>query len=152
MEILFFKLNNKITGIFSKYLQEVVVNADPVPFLPVSDYIDHLLVHKGKIYGLIDLMKFFALPEMNGKAGEIIILKYKQVEFGFIVQKVIQKLNVAKRRIIQPSSDTFIPSEFVGYECKVGSKSVPILSTPKILLQRNIKELWYDRKLFEIRK
>ncbi|MCP4724526.1 MAG: chemotaxis protein CheW [bacterium] len=149
MEILFFKLNNKITGIFAKYLQEVVINADPVPFLPVSDIIDRLLVHKGRIFGLVDLLKFFSLPDKNGSAGEIILLKYKEIEFGVVVEKVIQRLNVAQKRITPPASKTFIPAEFVGYECKVGKRSVPIISPPKILLQKNLKDLWYDQQLFE---
>ncbi|MFC1492651.1 chemotaxis protein CheW [candidate division KSB1 bacterium] len=147
MEILFFKLNNKITGIFAKYLQEVVTNADPVPFLPVSDFLDRLLVHKGRVYGLIDLLKFFSLPVKNGSTGEIILLKYKEIEFGLIVERVIQKLNVAQKRIVPPATKTFIPAEYIGYECKVGNRSVPILSPPKLLSQKNIKELWYDPEL-----
>ncbi len=152
MEILFFKLNNKITGLFAKYMQEVVINTDPVPFLPVSDHIDRLMVHKGRIYGLIDLVKFFDMKHENGKPGEIILVKYKEVEFGIIVEKVIQKLNVAKNRIVPPGEKSFLPIEYIGHECKVGNRRVPVIAPSKILLQKNIRDLWYDKEAFGNRK
>ncbi|MFC1564494.1 chemotaxis protein CheW [candidate division KSB1 bacterium] len=149
MEILFFKLNNKLSGIFAEYLQEVVINAEPVPFLPVSDYVDRLLVHQGRVIGLIDLKKFFSFRRTVDSSGEIILVRYKEIEFGFIVDRVVQKLKVAKNRLSTPGKSPFIPIDYVGCDCKVGNRTVPIISPSKILLHKDLKNLWFSREFVE---
>src|SRR5664279_2901080 len=82
-EIIEFTLAAECYGIESSFVREVYPLKDFTPLPGVSSFILGIVNVRGQILPLVDLKKFFNLPENGlGQLNKVIILQNKLMEFG----------------------------------------------------------------------
>jgi len=142
MEILFLRIGNRIAGIRTGDIREVLHNKETIPFLPVSEYVRDLVYYRGNVIGVIDLCKLFKMPGKLCDSNDIIHICHNNLDVGIAVRKILIIRRIPKKFIQPAKNKYFIPSEFLEYACTVGTKSYPIISVEKILNNPDIKMLW----------
>lgn len=145
IEILFFRIGDRVAGVETQYLEEVVHSPGLFPYLPISPYIKEMFVNRGKPIGIIDLSSFVSL---NGKAinNDLILLYASDISFGIKINKIVQVRPVSESKIVPPDDNTFLPEELLDSACKVKRMMIPIISPEKILHHPEIEPLWNNRK------
>ena len=89
IEIVEFNLSFEKYGIETKYIREVcsLKNYTALPGLPA--FVFGITNIRGQILSIIDLKKFFNLPEKGlGELNKIIIVKNEQMEFGILADTI----------------------------------------------------------------
>ena len=145
MEVLFFRLGNRVAGIPTRNIRIVLYNKETVPFLPLSENVQEMLVNQGRAVGVIDLHMLTGQQWKNPQKKDIILLKHDGMEFALSVRKILLTRNLKKNQIRDADSSYFIPEELQLCACNVGSKSFPIFSEKKILKHPDIKALWFKK-------
>ena len=145
IEILFFRICDRVAGVETQYLEEVVHSPGLFPYLLISTYIKEMFVNRGKPIGIIDLSSFVSL---NGKAinNDLILLYASDISFGIKINKIVQVRPVSESKIVSPDDNTFLPEELLDSSCKVKRMMIPIISLEKILHHPEIEPLWNNRK------
>jgi chemotaxis signal transduction protein len=141
IEILFFRIGNRVAGVETQILEEVVHSPGILPYLPISSYIKEMYVSKGRPIGIIDLGEFVSV---NGNAinKDLLLLRENDISFGIKVNKIVQVRPVSESKFVPPDKSTFIPEELLGSFCKVKNMMIPIISPGKILRHPDIEPLW----------
>ncbi len=89
IEAIVFTLVTEIYGIDSIFVKEVYTLTDFTPLPGVPSYIFGIINVRGQILPVIDLKKFFNLPEKGlGEMNKVIILSNGQMEFGILADMV----------------------------------------------------------------
>jgi len=89
IEIITFTLAAEIYGIESSYVREVYPLTDFTPLPGVPPFIFGIINVHGQILPVVDLKKFFNLPEKGlGELNRVIILNNNQMEFGILADVV----------------------------------------------------------------
>ena len=137
IEIVEFLLANENYGIESTYVREVYQLNDltPIPCTP-SFVLGVINVH-GQILSVIDIKKFFNLPEKGlGDLNKVIILHSDSIEFGILADAILDVHSIPLKEI-QPSLPTLtgIRKEYL---LGVTEKRVVILDGQKLLTDKNI--------------
>jgi purine-binding chemotaxis protein CheW len=90
IEVIAFTLVTEIYGIESVFVKEVYTLKDFTPLPGVPSYIFGIINVRGQILPVIDLKKFFNLPEKGlGELNKVIILSNGQMEFGILADVVL---------------------------------------------------------------
>jgi purine-binding chemotaxis protein CheW len=90
IEVIAFTLVTEIYGIESVFVKEVYTLTDFTPLPGVPSYIFGIINVRGQILPVIDLKKFFNLPEKGlGELNKVIILSNGQMEFGILADVVL---------------------------------------------------------------
>lgn len=90
IEVIAFTLVTEIYGIESVFVKEVYTLTDFTPLPGVPSYIFGIINVRGQILPVIDLKKFFNLPEKGlGELNKVIILSNGQMEFGILADMVL---------------------------------------------------------------
>ena len=90
IEVIAFTLVSEIYGIESVFVKEVYTLTDFTPLPGVPSYIFGIINVRGQILPVIDLKKFFNLPEKGlGELNKVIILSNGQMEFGILADMVL---------------------------------------------------------------
>ncbi|MFC1729880.1 chemotaxis protein CheW [candidate division KSB1 bacterium] len=150
MEILFFRIANRIAAIETGNIQEVLHNKDTIPFLPISRYVKKMVVNRGKVIGVIDLGTLFSLPDKPRSLQEYILMSCSGISFCLATKKILVVRRLSKKFIKPAVSGLFIPEKFIGNVCVIGQKTYPILSEKKILEYPDIKVLWSKENSVEL--
>ncbi len=88
-EIITFTLAAETYGIESAYVREVYQLKDFTPLPGVPTYIFGIINVRGQIIPVVDLKKFFNIPEKGlGELNKVIILRHAQMEFGILADVV----------------------------------------------------------------
>ena len=88
-EIIEFTLAGERYGIESAFVREVYPLKDYTPLPGVPSYIFGIINMRGQILPVINLKKFFNLPEKGlGEMNKVIILSNRLMEFGIIADIV----------------------------------------------------------------
>jgi len=88
-EIITFTLAAETYGIESAYVREVYQLKDFTPLPGVPPFIFGIINVRGQILPVVDLKKFFNLPEKGlGEMNKVIILSNGQMEFGIMADIV----------------------------------------------------------------
>ena len=106
IEIIEFLLAYERYGIESAFVREVYPLKDltPVPCTPV--HVMGIVNVRGQVLSVIDLKKFFDLPEKGlGDLNKVIILKADAMEFGVLADVVLGARKIAVNEL-QPSLPT----------------------------------------------
>jgi purine-binding chemotaxis protein CheW len=135
--IIAFSLASETYGVESGLVREVYPLKDFTPLPGVPSYILGIVNVRGQILPVVDLKKFFNLPEHGlGELNKIIILCNDQMEFGILADVVIGTQTVAIEEIHA------IPSDFPGigekYLRGMTKEGLIILDADKILSDKGI--------------
>jgi purine-binding chemotaxis protein CheW len=89
IEIITFTLAAETYGIESAFVKEVYQLKDFTPLPGASSFIFGIVNVRGQILPVVDLKKFFNLPEKGlGEMNKVIILSNRQMEFGIMADIV----------------------------------------------------------------
>ncbi|MEX0982576.1 MAG: chemotaxis protein CheW [Bacteroidales bacterium] len=137
MEIIEFALASEIYGIESAYVREVYPLKDFTPLPGVPSFILGIINVRGQILPVVDLKKFFNLPEKGlGELNKVIILRNENMEFG-ILADIINGTRVIFEDEILP-----VPPTVTGIGEKhlrgITKDQLIILSAENLLADKNI--------------
>jgi purine-binding chemotaxis protein CheW len=89
IEVIMFTLVAETYGIESAFVREVYPLKDFTPLPGVPPYIFGIINVRGQILPVVDLKKFFNLPEKGlGELNKVIILRNDKMEFGVLADVV----------------------------------------------------------------
>jgi purine-binding chemotaxis protein CheW len=106
IEVIEFLLAYERYGVESSFVREVYPLKDLTPVPCTPSYVFGIINIRGQILSIIDLKKFFDLPDKGlGDLNKVIILKSDTMEFGILADIVLE---VRKIRLdeLQPSLPT----------------------------------------------
>ena len=90
LEIISFRLASETYGIETKYIREVYPLKDFTPIPGTPSFVLGMANIRGRILSVIDLKKFFNLPEKGlGELNKIIIVRNEIMEFGILANSII---------------------------------------------------------------
>lgn len=89
-EYIEFMLADELYGIEKEFIKEVFPLKDLTPLPCVPDFIIGIINVRGKILSVIDLKKFFDLPDSGkNELNSVIILQNNELEFCILADKVL---------------------------------------------------------------
>ena len=137
MDMVVFRLSQETYGLESAFVREVYPLKDITELPCTPSFVLGIINVRGKILSVIDLKKFFKLPEKGlGDLNKIIIISNATMEFGILADSIL-----GTRRIphdtIQPSLPT-VTGIGAEYLKGVTSERVIVLDGEKILSDEKI--------------
>ncbi|MFZ3385245.1 MAG: chemotaxis protein CheW [Candidatus Methanoperedens sp.] len=137
IEVVEFLLANEKYGIQSSQVREIypLKELTPVPCTP--RFVAGIINVRGKILSVIDIKKFFGLPEKgNGELNKVIIIHGDMMEFGILADAILGTSQIPVREI-QPSLPTFAGIR-AQYLLGVTKEQLVVLDAQKILFDNKI--------------
>jgi purine-binding chemotaxis protein CheW len=90
MEIVEFRLSQETYGIESEFVREVYPLKDLTPLPCTPSFVLGIVNVRGQILSIVNLKKFFKLPETGlGDLNKIIILRGEMMEFGILADVIL---------------------------------------------------------------
>jgi purine-binding chemotaxis protein CheW len=137
LDIIEFNLAAETYGVESAFVREVypLKNFTPLPGTPL--FVLGIINVRGQILSVIDLKKFFNLPEKGlGQLNKVIIIRNDRMEFGILADTILDARPVPLEAIqAAPLTVTGIGA---GYLKGVTGESVIVLDAEKILNDEKI--------------
>lgn len=137
LEIVEFQLASETYGLESSFVREAYPLKDFTPLPGVPPFVLGIVNVRGKILSVIDLKKFFGLPQNGlGQLNKLIILRDEQMEFGILADDILGARSIPVDSI-QPAPPTIsgIGAEFLR---GVTAGHVILLNAEKILNDEKI--------------
>ncbi|MEX2117317.1 MAG: chemotaxis protein CheW [Bacteroidota bacterium] len=101
MEIIVFRLAYETYGIETAFVREVYPLRDFTPLPGTPSFVLGIMNVRGQIVSVIDLKKFFNLPEKGlGELNKVIIMSNERMEFGILADGVEGTVSVAREEIM----------------------------------------------------
>lgn len=137
MEVLEFLLAYENYAIETGYVREVCPLKDFTSLPSVPDFVLGIVNVRGRIIPVIDLKKFFNLPEKGlGDLNKIIIIHEAGMEFGILADAVSGTRKISRKRVQPaPAGDSSVRAEYVK---GVTDERLIVLETGKILSDKKI--------------
>ena len=103
IEVVVFDLASETYAVESSFISEVYPHNAFTPLPGTPSFIFGIINVRGQIISVIDLKKFFNLPEIGlGQLNKVIIIRNEQMEFG-ILADMIQGTQLVSTNTIQTS-------------------------------------------------
>ncbi len=132
LEIIEFRLASETYGIESKYIREIYPLKEFTPIPGTPSFVLGLANVRGQILSVIDLKKFFNLPEKGlGELNKIIIVQNELVEFGILADVIIGVCKVMLKDIQE--SPPMVPGIGAQYLRGITKERMAVLEMEKIL-------------------
>ena len=137
LDIVVFRLASETYGLESAYVREAYPLKDYTPLPGVPTFVLGVANVRGQILSVVDLKKFFNLPEKGlGQLNKLIILHSELMEFGILVDDISGARAIALDSIqASPPTVSGIGAEYLR---GVTSEGVIILDADKILSDETI--------------
>jgi purine-binding chemotaxis protein CheW len=137
IEIVEFRLSQETYGIESAFVREVYPLKDLTPLPCTPSFVLGIVNIRGQILSVIDLKKFFNLPEKGfGDLNKIIIIRNETMEFGILADVILGTCQIPYEAIQPPlPTVTGIGAEYLK---GVTGECVIILNAEMILGDENI--------------
>ena len=137
IEVVEFLLANEHYGIESHFIREVYPLKDYTPLPGVPPFVLGLLNVRGRIISVIDIKKFFDMPEKGlSDLNKVIIIHDDKMEFGILADAILGVRNIALRELSPPLLTlTGTREEFLK---GVTGERIAILDAARILADKNI--------------
>jgi len=136
-EIVEFSLASETYGFESAYVREVypLKAFTPIPGLP--PFVLGIVNVRGQILSIIDLKKFFDLPERGlGQLNKLIILRNAQMELGILADDILGARSIELEALqAAPSTVSGIGADYLR---GVTAERVVILDADKLLSDKHI--------------
>jgi purine-binding chemotaxis protein CheW len=145
LEIVEFTLASETYGIESAFVREVHPLKDFTPLPGVPAFVLGIANIRGQILSVVDLKKFFNLPEKGlGELNKVIIIRNNRMEFGILADVVLGTRSVPLDTIqAPPITVTGIGAEYlkgVTGERTIVLDAQKILENEKIIVNEFIAE------------
>ncbi|MFA6457406.1 MAG: chemotaxis protein CheW [Bacteroidota bacterium] len=137
IEIIVFRLAHETYGIESSFVREVypLKAITTLPGTPI--FVSGIMNVRGQIVSVIDLKKFFHLPDKGlGELNKVIILNNERMEFGILADIVEGTRTVAPKDILTVPSAAVVIGE--KYLKGVTKEHIVILDAESILNDESI--------------
>jgi len=137
IEVVEFLLSNEHYGIESHYIREVYPIKDFTPLPCAPPFVFGLINVRGLIISVIDIKKFFEMPEKGiSDLNKVIIIHDEKMEFGILADSIAGERKIAVSEIGPPLPTlTGIREEFLR---GVTGEQMVILDAKRLLADRNI--------------
>ena len=137
IKVVEFLLANEHYGIESHFIGEVYPLKDYTPLPGVPAFVLGLVNVRGRILSVIDIKKFFDLPEKGlSDLNKIIIIKDEKMEFGILADAILGVQSIAVSELGPPLPTlTGIRQEFLQ---GITGKRLIILDAARILADKDI--------------
>jgi purine-binding chemotaxis protein CheW len=141
LEIIEFGLATERYGLESRFVREVYPLKELTPLPGVPPFVLGIVNIRGQILSIIDLKKFFDLPEKGlGQLNTLIILCNEQMEFGILADDLLGVRSIALETIrAVPPTVSGIGAEYlrgVTPECLIVLDAEKILDDKKIVVHQ----------------
>ena len=137
IEVLEFLLAYERYGIESSYVREVYPLRELTPLVCTAPFVLGIINVRGQIVSVIDIKKFFDLPEKGlTDLNKVIIIHDDTMEFGILADVILGMRKIALRDI-QPSLPTLTGIR-EQYLKGVTPETVVILDVAKLLTDKSI--------------
>ena len=137
IEIVVFLLAYETYGIETAYVREVYPLKDLTPLPCTPPFVMGIINVRGQVLSVIDVKKFFELPEQGLiDLNKVIILSDKVMEFGILADAIVGVRNIPLEEI-QPSLPTLTGIREV-YLRGITTERLVILDAAKLLTDSNI--------------
>ena len=135
--VILFTLAAETYGIESAFVREVYPLRDFTALPGVPPYIFGIINVRGQILPVVDLKKFFNLPEKGlGDLNRVIILYNDQMEFGILADVVNGTKDIEPEDIVTvPATVTGIGEEYLK---GVTKERLIVLNAARLLSDKNI--------------
>lgn len=135
--VISFTLATETYGIESLFVREVWPLKDFTPLPGIPSYILGIINVRSQIIAVLDLKKFFNLPEKGlGELNKVIILSNGQMEFGILADDINGSLSVELKDIqAVPPTVTGIGEDYLK---GVTGKGLIILNAERLLSDKSI--------------
>ena len=132
LEIVEFRLASETYGIESMFVREAYPLKELTPLPGVPPFMLGILNVRGQILSVVDLKKFFDLPENGlGQLNKLIILRNEQMEFGILADNILGSRSIALEAIqAAPPTVSGVGAEYLR---GVTAERVILLDAQKIL-------------------
>lgn len=132
LEIIEFRLASETYGLESAFVREAYPLKELTPLPGVPPFVLGIVNVRGQILSVVDLKKFFDLPENGlGQLNKLIILCNEQMEFGILADDILGARTIALDAI-QPAPPT-VSGIGAEYLRGVTAERVILLDAEKIL-------------------
>ena len=137
IEVITFTLAAETYGIESAFVREVCPLRDFTPVPGVPPYIFGIINVRGQILPIVDIKKFFNLPEKGlGELDKVIILRDEWMEFGILADVVNGTQAIAVEDILAaPPTVTGIGEKYLK---GVTKESLILLNAERLLTDKSI--------------
>lgn len=137
VEIVVFSLASETYGIGSTFIREVYPLKDFTTLPGTPAFVIGIVNVRGQIISVIDLKKFFNLPEKGlGELNKVIIIRNERMEFGILADIIHGTRSISLEEIQTPPVSTV--GIGAGYLKGVTNDHIIILDAEKILEDENI--------------
>jgi purine-binding chemotaxis protein CheW len=135
LQLIVFRLDREWYGVEITKVKEVI-KVGKITYLPSSsEHIAGIINLRGNILSVTDLKTIFNLPnEEPIEKGRIIAIESGNLETGFLVDEVVESIEVPVSKIKPPLLT--IPAEGAKYierQCKVDDKLIALINVEKVL-------------------
>lgn len=137
IDIVEFSLAYENYGLETKYVREVYPLRELTPLPATPPFVLGVVNLRGQMLSIIDLKRFFDLPEKGlGDLNKIIVLRNERMEFGILADFIIG-IRLIPAQALQPSLPTLtgIRAEYLR---GVTGERLAILDAAKILSDKKI--------------
>ncbi|RJX29400.1 MAG: purine-binding chemotaxis protein CheW [Desulfarculus sp.] len=132
LEIIEFRLAAETYGIESAFVREVYPLKDFSPLPGTPPFVLGVINVRGEILSVVDLKKFFSLPEKGlGEMNKVVIIRDQRMEYGILADAVLGARSLSLEEI-NPAPPT-ITGIGAAYLKGVTSERVVILDAQRIL-------------------
>jgi len=137
LEVIEFRLASEVYGLETTYVQEVLTLKDFTTLPGLPPFVLGIVNVRGQIFSVINLKKYFNLPEKGlAQFNILIILRNEKMEFGILVDEVFSTQSIPLDAIqTTPSTVSGIVGEYLR---GVTSDFVIILDGNKVLNDHRI--------------
>ena len=137
LEILGFSLAHERYGIETSFIREVYPLKEYTPLPCTPAFVFGLINVRGQILSIIDMRKFFELPEKGiSDLTKVIILHNESMEFGFLADEIIGVKTIPLRHL-QTTLPTLIDIR-EKYLKGVTHDQMVVLDAAKLLIDKNM--------------
>lgn len=137
IEIIVFRLAYEIYGIETSFVREVYPLKDITPLPGTPSFVVGIINVRGQIVSVIDLKKFFNLPDKGlGELNKVIIMCNERMEFGILADVVEGTRSVILEDIL--AAPPAVPGIGKKYLKGVSKDHIVLLEAESLLNDENI--------------
>lgn len=139
-QYIIFEVNGHVYCIYSQLVKELVslktYAVTKIPYTP--KFIKGIINLKGDFYTIMSLREYIEFNEMNHTEEEkIIILEFQELRLGFLVDNIIDVMNISKDQI-QNKNDIKLDSLCIKAEVYADNRVINLLDIDKIINDKKL--------------
>ena len=137
LEVLAFLLAHETYAVETRFIREVYPLTELTPLPCTPDYISGIINIRGQILTIIDMKKFFDLPEKGiTNLNRVIVVQQEDMELGILADEIIGIRNIPKSALNPPLPT--MTGIHAGYIKGVDGEGIILLDMERFLNDRQL--------------